>query len=54
MKQMLFDLTHRQPRQTPPPPPQAIMRDFLRVLERLLPAPAVGASSAGASVREKP
>ena len=53
MKQMLFDLTHRQPRQSPPPP-QAIMRDFLRVLERLLPAPAVGASSAGASVREKP
>ena len=52
MKKMVFDFTHRQPRQTPPP--QAIMRDFLRVLERLLPAPAVGASGTGPSVREKP
>lgn len=53
MKQMLFDFTGKQARRVPPPP-QAIMRDFLRVLERLLPAPAVGASGAGPSVREKP
>ena len=54
MKQMLFDLTHRQPRHDPPPPPQTIMRDFLRVLERLLRAPAGGASSPGPHAREKP
>ena len=53
MKQMLFDFTRKQARQTPTHP-QAIMRDFLRVLERLLPAPAGGATGAGRIAREKP
>lgn len=54
MKQMSFDFTRRQPRHDPPPPPLTIMRDFLRVLERLLPAPAGGAPSSGPLAREKP